>query len=133
MFTFPRYYVITIILILLINSKSKGQLNIDHGFHAMTGLTIGLFTANLDKKPFKMTVLASAGIGIGKELIDLRNGKRFDHTDAAMTVLGGLVGYGIIKLLNKVNEKHRYRSFNPHPLNGVFPDNYKVRHRTGKF
>lgn len=106
MIILPRYTVLTLLLLLSFKS-SKGQLTIDHAYHFTAGATVGLFVSNTSTKPFLVTLLSTTALGVGKEIVDRKNGKRFDYTDAGATVLGGLITASIVKLLKRKHEIHR--------------------------
>lgn len=105
MFTLLRYFIITILL--LFNNKVSSQVNIDHSYHFAAGATVGMFFANTSKKPLLSSLLASAALGVGKEIVDKKSGKHFDLSDVTATVLGGMTSAIIVKLLKRKHEIHR--------------------------
>lgn len=98
----------------LLPQAANSQVNIDYSYHAIAGCAVGLYTANTSKKPILATLIATASLGIAKELYDKSHRRRFDPKDAGATVLGGITGYAITQLLKR-RQKHETCRY-PRPL-----------------
>lgn len=83
-------------------------LTADRGAHFSVGLSLGLGTSAVASMWLPGVNPQAAGLGVGvsaglgKELVDLARGGRFDWVDAGATVLGALVGVGLHLALNLV-------------------------------
>lgn len=102
-----------LIFILLISTICTAQIPKDKQLHFGVGLAIStitnvtIYSVKKDrKKAFWVGVGMSILAGVGKEIYDKKQGKKFDVADIGYTVAGGVISSLTINLFNK-NGKYK--------------------------